>query len=329
MAKLDYFAYFQKLLAKQGVWRAKHDELRCVCPLHAGASNRSSFMAMRDGRWHCFSCGAGGKIEDLVQKLFHVSRAQALELVGTPPASFTKIDAVPVLPPWGARKGPTECRALSEAEIAPYRRYCPNYLLNRGFSESILQRYEVGYDTQQSRIVIPARDAKGRLIGITYRRDFDDDTSMGKYWHEYWDKSQHLYGLHLLTKKVHKRLFLVEGQLDTVRMAQLGLPACAIMGSSLSRTQRDVLVRHIDCEKLILAFDNDDAGKHATETAIRMLAKSVFGPRVYLAKYEAKDPGELTERDKIRAVPWAKTIMPMEKPRACYSLPPRYTAAVS
>jgi DNA primase len=165
-----------------------------------------------------------------------------------------------------------------------------------------LEMFEIGYNKNRCKIVLPIRDVKGKLVGFTERMDYDGEGP--KYWHDHFSKSDHLYGLHLLAGKPVKRLFLTEGQLDSVRLWQLGLRACAIMGSSISQEQVRLLVDNVHCEKLVLAFDNDEAGEKATLHAARLLAKTRFSSTLYCAKYPGKDPGELTSLKGIKLEPW-------------------------
>jgi hypothetical protein len=53
---------------------------RCACILHGG-SNRTAFSWHEDGRWHCFSCGAGGDRIALVRATRRCSFPEALHFL--------------------------------------------------------------------------------------------------------------------------------------------------------------------------------------------------------------------------------------------------------
>jgi len=53
---------------------------RCACILHGG-SNRTAFSWHGDGRWHCFSCGAGGDRIALVKAARRCSFREAVEFL--------------------------------------------------------------------------------------------------------------------------------------------------------------------------------------------------------------------------------------------------------
>jgi hypothetical protein len=230
------------------------------------------------------------------------------------PTPFSSIGDLNLLPPFEERgQGKRDYTTLREADIVLHVDQCPVYLINRGFSQRALRAYEIGYDTSKSRIVLPIRDVHGDLVGITYRTDFPDGMMFKgraiKYWHDHFDKSKHLYGFHRLAGKKINRIFLVEGQLDVLRLHQLGHAAVGVMGSTVSDRQMDLLKRHARCSKLILAFDNDDAGKEATRRAAKRLVGSRFGRNMYRAIYPTNDPGELREYHQIKYQHWTKQLM--------------------
>lgn len=293
-----------RLLEKQELWKAGKDEWRCLCPFHTkGSKRKAEFRFKRSGYWNCFSCGANGDLVALVMGMEHLDYIRAKEWLQDAPSLFTKLEDVPKLPAYKDRhKQEAAYQILPESSIALYKTQCPVYLLRRGFTEEALLKYEIGYSFHQSRIVIPTRDVNKKLVGITLRLDFDSDGP--KYWHDHFDKSAHLYGFHLWERKKTDRLFLVEGQLDVVRMWQHGLAACAILGSSISEEQVALLKEYARCDKLVMMFDNDEAGEKATREAIKALSGTFLGRRLYAAEYPEDDPGELRSTKTIKLVPW-------------------------
>ncbi|MCJ7459873.1 MAG: CHC2 zinc finger domain-containing protein [candidate division Zixibacteria bacterium] len=63
----------QDILAEQGISLKKN---RCCCPLHGG-KNPSSFC-VNNGFFYCHSCGKGGNIFTLVQKLYNLDFRDAV-----------------------------------------------------------------------------------------------------------------------------------------------------------------------------------------------------------------------------------------------------------
>ena len=278
--------------------------------MHKG-DNTTTFSIFSNGKWRCFKCGAWGDMARLLVHVKHMSLKQAQDFIGSAPMPFRPIEEIPALGPYrkGAKKEPYTL--LREAAIAPYQEFCPKYLVARGFSRDSLKRYEIGYDVQKSKIVIPVRDWRAKLVGLTYRLDFDDDKSQpAKYWHDNFMKALHLYGFHFWAGRKLRRFYLVEGQLDAVRMYQLGYAASAIMGSEISTEQVQLLSDHCQAEQIVLAFDNDEAGFKARRDAIGKLSKTRFGQSLRVLSYEGKDPGDLDETSRVVAKPWHACLYP-------------------
>jgi DNA primase len=293
----------KKLLGSLDLWQSGKLEWRSRCPFHKG-DNPTVFRITAAGNWKCFRCGAYGDLVGLVMKLNNLSFKQASEMVGSGQGmflSFADMEEMPDYKDWRKSKK-AGYPLLREADIVLAKRFCPTYLLERGFSEEVLSDFEVGYDQGKSRIVFPVRDVDHRLVGITLRRDFDGDGP--KYWHDHFDKSLHLYGFHRFKNRPVDNLFLVEGQLDAIRLHQLGLAACAILGSSISAAQVDLLNRYAKCEHVVLTFDNDEAGEMASMRSLQVLCRGKFSRGLERAVYPTKDPGELSSLKQISVVPW-------------------------
>ncbi len=297
----------ERLLDSWDLWKSGENEWRSRCPFHAG-SNNTTFRIHISGHWRCFKCDAWGDLEKLVMRLTGVNYQQAKAFLGNMPRMAFSLADLKTLPKYEDRKKDIENEGmvLREADIVLYTKYCPTYLVGRGFDERILQAYEIGYDHSRGRIVIPVRDIQHRLVGLTLRLDFDNQDGP-KYWHDHFDKSRHLYGFHRFADRNIDQLHLVEGQLDAVRLVQLGIPAVAILGSSISQHQVELLRNHCRADKVVLTYDNDEAGQKATRQSRRLLSR-VFGPNLYVAEYEGKDPGELRKADQLKLHPWMNRL---------------------
>lgn len=306
----DYSALIEQVLAPYGVWQAGDDKWRAACPIHKGENN-TSFSIFGNGKWRCFKCGAWGDLARLLVHCRRLTLKQAQEYIGSAPVPFRTVADIPLPEPYHiARRKKLPYEVLRDAILAPYRRNCPRYLLGRGFSEGSLQQYEIGYDLQKAKIVIPVRDHAARLVGLTYRLDFDNDRSQtAKYWHDNFNKSFHLYGYHFWTARKLRRFYLVEGQLDAVRLYQLGYAAAAIMGSEISKEQVDVLKATCQASQIVLAFDNDEAGYKARKDAIQKLTKTRFAKTLGILKYPGNDPGELRDSGGIEVLPWGSCLL--------------------
>lgn len=88
-----------------------------------------------------------------------------------------------------------------------------------------------------------------------------------------------LYGLNLAKKSKRSNIILVEGNIDVVMLHQAGFDnVCASMGTALTSEQLQLLSRYT--KELVLCYDNDDAGKVATQKALSLLGNTDFQVKV-------------------------------------------------
>jgi DNA primase len=69
-------------------------------------------------------------------------------------------------------------------------------------------------------------------------------------------------------------LFVVEGYFAVFRLHALGVPAVALMGSSISEEQAALLARH--ATRLVVLMDGDTAGHKARSEIVPTLAEELF-----------------------------------------------------
>ena len=110
-----------------------------------------------------------------------------------------------------------------------------------------------------------------------------------------YSKRRVLYGLNLAKKSKRPNIILCEGNLDIVTLHQAGFDnAVASMGTALTTEQTRLLSRFT--KELVLCYDNDNAGKIATERALQLLNNSEFTVRVLQLPRRLVD-GEYVKQD--------------------------------
>lgn len=156
-------------------------------------------------------------------------------------------------------------------------------------------------DMFRGRIMIPLQDPQGRVVGFTARL-LKDDKNAPKYINTpqtlLYDKSRHVYGLHLAKEAVRKSKFvvLVEGNLDVISSHQAGIrQVVATAGTALTEQNLKALSRFTD--DIRLCFDADRAGIAATERAIPIASKVGVSLSVITIP-SGKDPDELIKQDR-------------------------------
>jgi len=123
------------------------------------------------------------------------------------------------------------------------------------------------YDRFRGRLMIPIRDARGRVIGFG-ARTLDPDGAP-KYLNSpqtpLFDKSNTLYGLDMAAKGIRAadRVVIVEGYMDVMQAHQAGFSnVVAQLGTALTEENLRRLTRYT--RRIVLALDPDTAGQAAT-----------------------------------------------------------------
>jgi DNA primase len=205
--------------------------------------------------------------------------------------------------------------------------YSPNngsavvdFLKSKGFNEEELKlagltskSYRGGVqDMFRGRLMIPLADPQGRIIGFTARL-LEDNSQAPKYINTpstpIYDKSRHVYGLHLAKEAIRKTKFVVlaEGNLDVIASHQAGVnQVVATAGTALTEPHLKALSRLTG--DIRLCFDADKAGVAATERAIPVASRVGVSLQIITIP-SGKDPDELIKQD---VNVWKETI---EKPQ--------------
>jgi DNA primase len=156
-------------------------------------------------------------------------------------------------------------------------------------------------DMFRGRLMVPLSDPSGQVIGFTARQLTSSSNNVPKYINTpqtvLYDKSRHVYGLHLAKEAIRKNNFavIVEGNLDVIASHQAGVnQVVATAGTAITENQLKSLGRLSN--DIRLSFDSDRAGEVATERAIPIASKV----KVSLSIIDiptGKDPDELIKKD--------------------------------
>ena len=156
------------------------------------------------------------------------------------------------------------------------------------------------YDFFRDRIMFPIRDLRGRIIGFG-GRVLGGDTP--KYLNSpdspLFHKGRELYGLYqvLQKKKKPERLYIVEGYMDVVALAQYGIDnAVATLGTAATETHLEKLYRVTS--QLVFCFDGDEAGNKAAWRALEITVPQLKEGRQALFRFmpEGDDPDSFVRR---------------------------------
>lgn len=300
-----------------------------LCPFHAERTPSFS-VGKKDDRefFRCFGCGAGGDVIEFVRRIDNVgfdyavrtlAKRVGIEIEAATSADTEKesIYAVNEFSATWFRKNLDSQREyvlgrLSEETIERFGLGCAGdgwswlkaALKERDFNDEIavkagLLRFSDrgAYDVfRGGRLMIPIRNEFGNVVGFGGRAMRKEDKPLYVNTADgiAYRKGNVLFGLWEAREVIKRtrRVILVEGYFDAMKLIERGYPAVAICGTSLTQAQAEKIARIAD--SVLLMFDSDKAGQAATARAGEMLAPTMKS--VYVASLpEGKDPDELSE----------------------------------
>jgi hypothetical protein len=161
------------------------------------------------------------------------------------------------------------------------------YLKERGISEELALKFGVGFfpgkGSMSGRVVIPIRDATGRLIGYAGRAINGEEP---KYKLPVGFIKSVLFNLQNVKGDA---ITIVEGFFGCLRVTAAGFPCVGLMGSTLTEAQEKLL----RFKFITLMLDLDAAGAAGIADMLPRLAKHHY---VRVARNE-KPPDEMTEEE--------------------------------
>jgi len=153
------------------------------------------------------------------------------------------------------------------------------------------------YDRFRDRIMFPIRDARGRAIAFGGRIiDQGEPKYLNSPETTLFHKGRELYGLYEArqSRVPLKRLLVVEGYMDVVRLHQAGIPyAVATLGTATTPEHLTRIFRLVN--EVVFAFDGDRAGRAAAWRALQnTLPEAREGREIrFLFLPEGQDPDSL------------------------------------
>lgn len=294
------------------VYEERYQYIVAACPIHGG-DRRDGFSWHIDfGMFQCFSRGCheriGKDVYALVKGTLDLSFSDAVKYVkeicekhhGAIDVSDTKhiVDTKKFVDQMKLKN--RETRIYPEETLKHLRYH--SYLESRNYPKELAESYQVGftdrkYAEMSNRVIFPIRNANCQIVGFT-GRTLDPDwkaKGIGKWRHSNgFDKEHNLFNIDRACKHIEETgtAILVEGALDVLRLEQAGIKnSVAIFGRKLFNGQIALLLS-IGANRLIIAFDADNAGLTGAETAAK--SASAFFEIVNFCPDGAKDVGDMS-----------------------------------
>ncbi len=280
--------------------------LRALCPFHS-EKTPSFYVNPDSGLFHCFGCKASGDVISFVEKIENLDFNEAVKFLAEKyniPVKYTsegydksEKDAIfEVLAEAqkyyeeNLKKGskPFEylaSRGITEETIEFLKLgYAPesgvlNYLLNRGFERSIIEKAGLtvsgGIDRFRRRVMFPIFNLFDKVVGFG-GRIIEKNDSAPKYLNSpstpVFEKKSLLYGLNYTNDHIRQKAFiiLVAGYMDFASLFQNGVfEVAAALGTAFTERHAKLIRRF--ASKVFLSFDADEAGLKAAIRSFEIL----------------------------------------------------------
>lgn len=253
------------------------------CPYHYNIHTPACEVDKNNGMFICFSCGESGNIIDMVMHSTSRNYFEAVRLIN----SYQElsdiendieeiIDTESTLPEFDRHLIETLHSNLTKDARAI------EYLQGRGITLESMGQLLLGYSSRQDMVTVPVFDHENRALGFVGRsiegKSFKNSTGL--------PKSKVLFNLN---NCMRQRVVVVESSFDAIRLWQLGIPAVATLGASISKYQIELLNKY--SSGVLVCPDNDAAGSKLEERIIKYCKKEVDVVKLQ----DAKDVGDLTD----------------------------------
>ena len=277
-----------------------------LCPFHGEKTASMSFTDV-ENLFHCFGCKMGGDIYEYVQEINNLEFQDAVELVAEKygfKLTYTETSQTNDFKNFQQKINLID-EYFKEMMDSEKSKKAKEYLTSRKFNEQDLKRYDVSFidsnveDFQKfcdknkisdfdlkklgfissndnflfkNRIMFPILNFRSETIAYGGRalEDFGP-----KYLNSsdsvLYKKNRNLYFTKEFISSVKKKgyAFLVEGYFDVLSLNQLGFSNSASpSGTALTIQQLETVSRYTN--KILLCFDNDEAGLKATERVLEI-----------------------------------------------------------
>lgn len=303
VAKIDIVDVIGNVISLKKAGREYH----ACCPFH-NEKTPSFTVSQQKQFFYCFGCHAKGDVISFVMQYQRLSFPAALEKLAqtlglTLPSTHQQQPSVDP----ECYKLMRNLTLAAKQDLKPDSAEL-EYLLRRGLSLATIKHYHLGYtgechqlfmqNSMRSqfklletcgllsptgtgtghrpkffkRILFPIQDSTGRVIAFGGRVT---DGRKPKYLNspetKLFKKRYSLYGLYQAKQSHSQRIFVVEGYLDVLALAQNGIDhAVACLGTAFSAEHWQLLRRF--ATEVVFCFDGDRAGRHAAwQTLIRIL----------------------------------------------------------
>lgn len=274
-----------------------------VCPFHED-TNPSMSVSREKQIYRCFSCGASGNVFNFVMEYEHMSFGDALHLLANKLGIEINSSTIKEKPEKNKKLYDiyeiTNLYYQNNIQTS-FGKKAKEYLHSRQIDDNVIKEYGIGlsldkgkdlinflekkgydlntlnllglasydHDLYRARIMFPLKDLNGRIVGFSGRRydDIKEDKYINSKQTPIFQKGTLLYNYYDARESIRQKnqVIVMEGFMAVIRSYTVGVKnVVALMGTAMTKEQVDLIKRL--SHNVVLMFDGDDAGRHATLT---------------------------------------------------------------
>ena len=284
------------------MFRNNGDNIQTNCPFHKGGQERKPSFGVNGeiDKCHCFSCGWAGTIEEMISELYGyqdegkfgkrwlIKRFNTVEIETRPNImeGFNGRDIKNDI--LGSRSSFNICDKISnnsdtfisDEELDKYR-YIHPYMYERGLTDEIIERFDIGYDRERKEITFPVRDIEGRCVFVAGR------SVERKFFRLPKGIDKPIYCSNEFRAGAYRTAYITESFLNCLTCWKYNNPAMAMIGTG-NQKQYEILNK-LPVREYILAFDPDEAGRKATERFRKNVHGKIIKELVYTDNRDIND----------------------------------------
>lgn len=298
-------------LAQHGVdrfhiFRNNGENIQTNCPFHKNGQERKPSFGINGeiDKCHCFSCGWAGTIEEMISELYGyqdegkfgkrwlIKRFNTVEIETRPNImeGFNGRNNITIRNNNDIHRFKQHIQSnksseqysgeITEEELDKYR-YIHPYLYQRGLTDEIIERFDIGYDRERKEITFPVRDIEGRCVFVAGR------SVERKFFRLPKGVDKPIYCADKFRAGAYRTAYITESFLNCLTCWKYNKPAMAMIGTG-NQKQYEILNK-LPIREYILAFDPDEAGRKATERFRKNVHGKIIKELVYTDNRDIND----------------------------------------
>ena len=248
------------------------------CQIYCGTSKDLEF-----GTWHCFTCGSKGNLAQFVGECFDQDEIYGQRWLLDNFGDTYVVDRPDMLPITFDKNKQIDVKP--NIDLKQFIGYHP-YMDKRKITEQVRKEFQIKYNPKMNSIVFPVWDVDGNLVMLTQRsvdsKQFYIDRGVEKP----------IYLFNRVVGKNYPFVIITEAQIDALTCWGYGVPACAFIGLGSDKQYEILNNNRIKC--WVTMFDNDQAGRDATQRFNRLIRKDLFVINIEIPNGK-KDINDLSE----------------------------------